>query len=38
LQNDTLIVRGKAFYTYDQSGRCSSYTLYFVRGDFPITQ
>jgi hypothetical protein len=37
-QDDYLIVRSKSFYTYDQSGRCESQTLYFIRGDFPMPQ
>ena len=35
---DRLLVRGKCFYTYDASGRCNSYTLEFVRGDFPLAK
>jgi len=38
LHDDTLILRSKSFYTYDQSGRCDSLTDYFVRGDFIATK
>jgi hypothetical protein len=37
-EDDHLIVHGKSFYTYDDSGRCGQYTLEFVRGDFSLPQ
>ena len=35
-EDDHLIIHGTSIYTYDNSGRCDTYTLEFVRGDFPL--